>query len=407
MMNRFFSPEFVRDARLGDEGLTVLMHAAQSGDSDMVRFLMPQSQLLEKNKKNWTALHFAAANGHAECARALLKEAPRQQCDQYARFFDEQFDALDLAVKNGHWECVRLLAPHIQLTDKTRVLENGLRKLPLHEAARQCRKDMLEFLAPLCDKELAPPLRESREEQAAREKKTHEFRQSNHPFVLLAEVAENASRSALECARYLVASAKGGIRRDCDEGKGGAFFMAIQAKNPRMVAFLAPFFGANARQSTPLFDGVSSMLPPVGWALRRRAKESVEALLPFCDESLLTASYSLNGFSTTAPEEALWLMETTKNSSERTRAYFADMADSILARCAELDGDLSELRKKFTILDKSVESNSNEGSLPRFRAQMEARALRTTVSNGKGVASESDALRQGAAANPAKPAIRL
>ena len=80
---------------------TALMYAAQNGHADCVGLLLKKEGGM-KNKGGWTALMSAAQNGHTECVKLLLEKEAGMQ-NNYG------WTALMGAVENGHTDCVKLL----------------------------------------------------------------------------------------------------------------------------------------------------------------------------------------------------------------------------------------------------------------------------------------------------------
>jgi len=127
------------------DGITSLMRAAEKGDLEEVKHLIPQEAGL-RDKIGKTALIYAAEKGHIECARLLnsvegefvfefvlricpktsplmiaamigdinlVKQISAERKGWYLGFIDDyDFTALMYAAKYGHLECVEFLASH-------------------------------------------------------------------------------------------------------------------------------------------------------------------------------------------------------------------------------------------------------------------------------------------------------
>ena len=76
------------------------MCAAEKGRADVIPLLKKEVGL-RLECEGWTALMFAAQNGHVECVSQLLEEADMQDVDALY--------ALDYAKQHGHSDCVKVL----------------------------------------------------------------------------------------------------------------------------------------------------------------------------------------------------------------------------------------------------------------------------------------------------------
>ena len=89
-----------------DSGQDALIHAATEGKHQNVRlFLTRGASPRTRDENGWTALHYAAGAGHAECVYHLLKAgAPVNAATE-----EEHFTPLLLAVQGNHAHCVQQL----------------------------------------------------------------------------------------------------------------------------------------------------------------------------------------------------------------------------------------------------------------------------------------------------------
>ena len=89
-----------------DSGQDALIHAATEGKQQNLRlFLTHRASPLTRDENGWTALHYAAGAGHAECVYHLLKAgAPVNAATE-----EEYFTPLHLAVQGNHAHCVQQL----------------------------------------------------------------------------------------------------------------------------------------------------------------------------------------------------------------------------------------------------------------------------------------------------------
>jgi len=391
MLNRFLNPAFIRDARLGHDRQTVLMQAAQNGDAELLRFVLPHSDVLAIDGKGVAAIHFAAAKGRTECVRLLMEKNAEEQCDMVASVeYSKHMDPVDHAITNGHWDCVKILAPHAYLADRLFSSISAQKLYPLQEAARSERADMLAFLAPFCSPERARGRGDNGQlSEHLRKVARENFDDCHHPSRLLEILANRKTPEARECARAILSDPNVRIRRDKRQNNGGAFFKAIGAENPAMATLLAPHFGVNEKQGLP-DSGEGNPLwdcTPIAWALRKNATSCLDALLPLCDASLsettyYTSVYHTNSGYVSAPHEALALALSmdkapTASAGEKERQW--GLADRILARCVELRCDLSPMREYFSFLGKPDDQAPAWERLPRFRAQLEVDGLREAL----------------------------
>jgi ankyrin repeat protein len=84
-------------------GETPVMLAAFTGSEDLVRYLVEKRQV-EINKPGWSALHYAATNGHLKIAAYLLDKNAYVDPESPNRT-----TALMMAARGGHIEVVKLL----------------------------------------------------------------------------------------------------------------------------------------------------------------------------------------------------------------------------------------------------------------------------------------------------------
>jgi ankyrin repeat protein len=84
-------------------GETPVMLAAFTGSEELVRYLVEKRQV-EINKPGWSALHYAATNGHLKIAAYLLDKNAYVDPESPNRT-----TALMMAARGGHIEVVKLL----------------------------------------------------------------------------------------------------------------------------------------------------------------------------------------------------------------------------------------------------------------------------------------------------------
>jgi ankyrin repeat protein len=84
-------------------GETPVMLAAFTGSEELVRYLVEKRQV-EINKSGWSALHYAATNGHLKIAAYLLDKNAYVDPESPNRT-----TALMMAARGGHIEVVKLL----------------------------------------------------------------------------------------------------------------------------------------------------------------------------------------------------------------------------------------------------------------------------------------------------------
>ena len=84
-------------------GETPVMLAAFTGSEELVRYLVEKRQV-EVNKPGWSALHYAATNGHLKIALYLLNNNAYVDPES-----PNGTTALMMAARGGHIEVVKLL----------------------------------------------------------------------------------------------------------------------------------------------------------------------------------------------------------------------------------------------------------------------------------------------------------
>jgi len=84
-------------------GETPVMLAAFTGSEELVRYLVEKRQV-EINKPGWSALHYAATNGHLKIAAYLLEKNAYVDPES-----PNKTTALMMAARGGHIEVVKLL----------------------------------------------------------------------------------------------------------------------------------------------------------------------------------------------------------------------------------------------------------------------------------------------------------
>jgi ankyrin repeat protein len=87
-------------------GETPVMLAAYTGSDELVRYLVEKRQV-EINKPGWSALHYAATNGHLKIVAYLLDKNAYVDPESPNRT-----TALMMAARGGHIQVVKLLLEH-------------------------------------------------------------------------------------------------------------------------------------------------------------------------------------------------------------------------------------------------------------------------------------------------------
>jgi len=146
-------------------GMTALMYAAYFGQTECVELLIPyEKQIIEKN--HWTALMYAAKYGNPECVKLLIPHEADKSSYQgvaaihLAAYFNQpkcvellipyevaknygHDPSLHLAAKQGNLECVKLLVNYEYKMYKRYTTESAL-----FTAAKAKQADVVRFLIP-------------------------------------------------------------------------------------------------------------------------------------------------------------------------------------------------------------------------------------------------------------------
>ncbi|EET01480.1 Protein 21.1 [Giardia duodenalis ATCC 50581] len=88
---------------------TALMMAAAYGHTEVVR-LLAEKEAGMQDKDGWTALMWAASYGHAECVKLLLEKEKDIKTTREWNWFPPGSTALDIARRKGYKEIVSILS---------------------------------------------------------------------------------------------------------------------------------------------------------------------------------------------------------------------------------------------------------------------------------------------------------
>jgi hypothetical protein len=397
-MERLLTPELLK-AWVGNHHETPLMHAARDGHVDLVRILAPKSDLLAMGGvgEDKTVLNMAAANGHAECVKILLKRQPREQCEIATWKYENSRRPFDSAVAGGHWDCAVMLAPFTEINTWSSTASRS-RPKPMPEAARQGRLDMLKFFCERVDLDETPD---------------KGWGSGKNWLELALEAAAGShAAGAHECLEWIVQrpDVKVVPARDKDgDEDGGALFQAIVADNARAAAFLLPWFGAQtSRVGQVWIDDKPASVggDPLSVAIERTAEKTVEALLPLCDQTLSQVDTWANAGVSKALMQALesaGSLEMWRHSQTEKIARAWRIVDAVGARWALIGGPKGHVKaagQKLEWLTRADIADPRWGQFPRWRASIEARALSDAMAAGAAPAPE-EAARAGASATKA------
>ncbi|TNJ27645.1 Ankyrin repeat protein 2 [Giardia muris] len=93
-----------------ENGWTALMYAAQNGHLTVLKLLL-EHEATQRDGSGWTALMYAAMNGHLECAQMLSPHEAGLQSTQVEWEMQAGASALMIAARWGHLPIVQLLRP--------------------------------------------------------------------------------------------------------------------------------------------------------------------------------------------------------------------------------------------------------------------------------------------------------
>lgn len=127
------------NARLSSTQSTALIIAADHGNEEAVKALLPVSSPLARDARGWTALMCAAATDHAGCVALLLEEGGPLEVNP------KGMSSLALAALDGSIESVLLLLPVSDPSQKNyagRTASDIVRTCQLNDA-KDCRAAFL------------------------------------------------------------------------------------------------------------------------------------------------------------------------------------------------------------------------------------------------------------------------
>ena len=128
---------------LSKEGWSALHYAAFEGHVEVVKLLLgdPRVEVRAVDENGWSALHFAAGDGHVEVVNLLLED-PRVDANARTNNYKTP---LHLAASKNHHKVVRLLLDSPQLSTANCV-DNIDQWSPVMTALKTESKDALEEL---------------------------------------------------------------------------------------------------------------------------------------------------------------------------------------------------------------------------------------------------------------------
>jgi len=387
-MERLLTPALLKE-HIGYHSENALMHAARDGDVDLVRILAPKSDLLALGgtSEDRTALNMAAAGGHLECVKILLERQPAEQCELGAWKYGGNLRPFDSAIANGHWECAQVLAPFTKI-NAWGGSSSERRPTPFLEAARQGRLDMLLWLIPQVDLADTP----WRGWNSDRKNK-------NWLDLALEEAAGSHATGALDCVRHLAQRQDVRVTPEPLENgwqSGGALHKAILADNEKAALFLLPFFGAETIRASEVWKENESRTvsgSPLGLAIEMGSEKTVEAFLPVCAELVKQTDGAFSGGWKGVSKALNLAVKMAANldgwhaaDSEKTAGAWriVDAVGAEWTKIATSDEYTTDTGRgewgwlgAADIIDKRWEK------FPRWRASIEARALREEIAKNR------------------------
>ena len=139
--------ESTNDSGWQIHGMTALHAAAYYGHSDVVKLFIERGASINKlDKKGRTPFFLACQGGHTETARYLLDVLQGDEADKLNMASNDGKTPLRKASTRGKLEIVKLLLERIDSTSAINAKDSTLQQTPLHLAAYNGHKDVVEIL---------------------------------------------------------------------------------------------------------------------------------------------------------------------------------------------------------------------------------------------------------------------
>ena len=150
LIERDNSPEW-----FDDQQRTSVHYAAEGGKvRNLLRLIERGVNVLQKDRKGYSALHLAALNGHTDCVRLLIEHGA--DVNEFTYPYDRNgYTPLMLAAEKGHLQAVQVLLQNGGELNRG----NEMAWLPLHSAVSRNRTELVKFLLKLDGNVLASTVR--------------------------------------------------------------------------------------------------------------------------------------------------------------------------------------------------------------------------------------------------------